>query len=119
MNKIKSTICALIICMSVPIVASATLINSGALNYVGGQNSSIVYSEIWDNMTSYRGTVEDKVNYGVIAKVKVGATTTTSQWRLGYAYKQANRVWNANETSYYDYEQHTAAYTSSSWGQTY
>lgn len=94
-------------------------VNNGALKYNGGQSSTKVYSEIWDNMTSYRGTVEDNVNYGVIATVKVGSNTYTSQWRVGYAYKDADRVWYANETSHYNYEVITTKYSSTTWGKTY
>lgn len=86
--------------------------NNGALRYNGGQTSSIVYSEIWDNKTSFKGTVEDNVNYAVLATVKVGSTKHTSGWRIGWAKKEADRVWYANETSYYDYDVITTKYIS-------
>lgn len=120
LKKIKATIVILILCMSIPIVAFAAVdVNNGALKYNGGQNSQVVYSEIWDNMTSYRGTVEDGVNYGVIATVKVGSNKYTSNWRVGYAYKDASRNWHSNETSHYNYEVIKTKYTSQTWGKTY
>lgn len=42
-------------------------------------------------------------NYMVKATVKVGGDTYTSGFKSNYAYKDAKRVWWANETSYYDY----------------
>ena len=42
-------------------------------------------------------------NYMVKATVKVGGDTYTSGFKSNYAYKDAKRVWLANETSYYDY----------------
>ncbi|MGI8387647.1 hypothetical protein [Robertmurraya sp. P23] len=120
MKKLKVTILALIMALSIPAMALAAVnVNNGALKYNGGQNDTTVYSEIWDNMTSYRGTTEDNVNYGVIASVKVGSNTYTSQWRVGYAYKSASRVWYANESSHYNYEVITTKYSSTTWGKTY
>lgn len=77
--------------------ASAYSIANGDLDYTGGQTSEIVYSQI-----SRRQNVR---NYKVKATVKVGGNTYTSNWQTNYAYKQANRKWYANETSYYDYYQ--------------
>lgn len=120
MKKVKATIIALIMSVFIPTIAFAAVdVNSGALKYNGGQTGSYVYSEIWDNKTSYRGTLEDGVNYGVIATVKVGSTKHTSGWRIGYAYKQADRKWYTDETSHYNYEQITTKYTSSNWGKAY
>ena len=120
MRKLKVSILVLIMALSIPAIAFAAVdVNSGALKYNGGQSSSKVYSEIWDNMTSFRGTTEDRVNYGVIASVKVGSNTYTSKWRIGYATKSASRVWYANESSHYNYEVIRTKYKTSNWGATY
>lgn len=117
MKKARVTIYAIILSILIPAIAQASvLVNNGALRYNGGQTSNIVYSEIWDNKTSFKGTVEDNVNYAVLATVKVGSTKHTSGWRIGWAKKEADRVWYANETSYYDYDVITTKYTSSNWG---
>lgn len=68
----------------------------GDLYYNGGQTDTIVYSEIGRKAGISR-------NYMVKATVKVGGDTYTSGFKSNYAYKDAKRVWWANETSYYDY----------------
>lgn len=120
MKKIKVVIFLLVMSMCIPTMVFASRdVAGGALKYNGGQSSSQVYSEIWDAKTSFRGTVEDGTNYGVIATVKVGSNKYTSQWRVGYAYISASRKWYTNETSHYNYEVITTNYTSRNWGQTY
>lgn len=39
----------------------------------------------------------------VLSAVKTGGDTYTSGFKSNYAYKDARRVWWADETSYYDY----------------
>lgn len=39
----------------------------------------------------------------VKSAVKTGGDTHTSGFKSNYAYKDARRVWWADETSYYDY----------------
>lgn len=68
----------------------------GDLYYNGGQTDTIVYSEIGRKAGISR-------NYMVKATVKVGGDTYTSGFKSNYAYKDAKRVWWANETFYYDY----------------
>ena len=94
--------------------AAAGQVNDGKLYFNGGQNSSKVYSEIYDAKTSELGTPEDYNYFNVIAYVKVGGTEYNSHWKQGYAYKSASRKWYANETSYYDYTQRAGGYTT--WG---
>lgn len=94
--------------------AAATYVNNSKLYFNGGQNSSNVFSEIYDAKTSYRGKTEDNENFNVIAYVKVGGNEYNSQWRQGYAFKSASRKWYTNEISYYDYETRAEDYTS--WG---
>lgn len=116
MKKIKGMIIAMCIMLIIPLVAGAAGVgvNGGRLYFNGGQTGTKVYSEIYDSLTSERGTVEDDEYYNVIAYVKVGSTEYNSKWRQGYAYKSANRVWYANESSYYNYESRANDY--SSWG---
>ncbi|SDA28222.1 hypothetical protein SAMN02910447_01941 [Ruminococcus sp. YE71] len=95
-KKIAATLGAVMLSTSLLTVsASARSIADGDLDYSGGQTDSYVYSEV-----SRRQNVRD---YMVKATVKVGGNTYTSGWKKNYAYKQADRKWYANETSYYDY----------------
>lgn len=79
-----------------PLTAWAIDVAGGDLYYNGGQTDTIVYSEIGRKAGISR-------NYMVKATVKVGGDTYTSGFKSNYAYKDAKRVWWANETSYYDY----------------
>lgn len=79
-----------------PLTAWAIDVAGGDLYYNGGQTDTIVYSEIGRKAGISR-------NYMVKATVKVGGDTYTSGFKSNYAYKDAKRVWWANETSYNDY----------------
>ena len=79
-----------------PLTAWAIDVAGGDLYYNGGQTDTIVYPEIGRKAGISR-------NYMVKATVKVGGDTYTSGFKSNYAYKDAKRVWWANETSYYDY----------------
>lgn len=98
-KRIATAMGALTLCATslTAIGASAYSIANGDLDYTGGQTDKIVYSQV-----SRRQYVR---NYNVKATVKVGGNTYTSGWCRNYAYKQADRKWYANETSYYDYYQ--------------
>jgi hypothetical protein len=85
---------ATIIC--IPISVYAKLLENGELYYNGGQTDSIVYSEVGE------ASGHDH-EWMVKATVKVGNNTYTTGYQDDYAYKEADRVWYANETSYYDY----------------
>lgn len=88
------TAVVMILCMSLTVFAK--LLENGELYYNGGQTDKIVYSEIGE-------TDVHQHEWKVKATVKVGGNTYTSGYLNDYAYKEANRVWYANETSYYDY----------------
>ena len=77
---------------AVPVVAQAASVAGGDLYFYGWQDDKKVYSEIGNNS-----------KYMVRASVKVGSSTYTSGYKSAYAYKSANRVWYANESSWYDY----------------
>lgn len=87
---------AAVMVVGAPLTAWAIDVAGGDLYYNGGQTDTIVYSEIGRKAGISR-------NYMVKATVKVGGDTYTSGFKSNYAYKDAKRVWWANETSYYDY----------------
>lgn len=87
---------AAVMVVGTPLTAWAIDVAGGDLYYNGGQTDTIVYSEIGRKAGISR-------NYMVKATVKVGGDTYTSGFKSNYAYKDAKRVWWANETSYYDY----------------
>lgn len=98
-KKMRSMVVSLVMALAlvaVPITAFAADIAGGDLYYNGGQTNKIVYSEIGRKEGVER-------NYMVKATVKVGGNTYTSGYKSNYAYQEADRVWYANETSYYDY----------------
>ena len=71
----------------------------GKVYFNGYQTDSKIVSEIYDTNLS------DAYNYKMEAIVYVGNTWYGSGWKNDYAYKSANRVWYANETSRYQYLQ--------------
>jgi hypothetical protein len=73
----------------------------GALMYNGGQNSSVFYSEIYDHKVPSNGN-NDGLYWNVKASVKVGSNTYSSGFKAKQAYKEANRSFWSNETSYWD-----------------
>ena len=87
---------AAVMVVGAPLTTWAIDVAGGDLYYNGGQTDTIVYSEIGRKAGISR-------NYMVKATVKVGGDTYTSGFKSNYAYKDAKRVWWANETSYYDY----------------
>lgn len=87
---------AAVMVVGAPLTAWAIDVAGGDLYYNGGQTDTIVYSEIGRKAGISR-------NYMVKATVKVGGDTYTSGFKSNYAYKDAKRVWWANETPYYDY----------------
>lgn len=87
---------AAVMVVGAPLTAWAIDVAGGDLYYNGGQTDTIVYSEIGRKAGISR-------NYMVKATVKVGGDTYTSGFKSNYAYKDAKRVWWANETFYYDY----------------
>lgn len=94
-NEIVGLVAAVMV-VGAPLTAWAIDVAGGDLYYNGGQTDTIVYSEIGRKAGISR-------NYMVKATVKVGGDTYTSGFKSNYAYKDAKRVWWANETSYYDY----------------
>lgn len=81
-KKLRTKVVGLVAAVMVvgaPLTAWAIDVAGGDLYYNGGQTDTIVYSEIGR---------------------KAGIT---SGFKSNYAYKDAKRVWWANETSYYDY----------------
>lgn len=92
----SSGLVAAVMVVGAPLTAWAIDVAGGDLYYNGGQTDTIVYSEIGRKAGISR-------NYMVKATVKVGGDTYTSGFKSNYAYKDAKRVWWANETSYYDY----------------
>lgn len=94
-NKVVGLVAAVMV-VGAPLTAWAIDVAGGDLYYNGGQTDTIVYSEIGRKAGISR-------NYMVKATVKVGGDTYTSGFKSNYAYKDAKRVWWANETSYYDY----------------
>lgn len=97
-KKLTTTMVALGIFSMGSILAYALDLEGGELVYHGGQTKEIIYSEIQDKITD-----NDKY-WSVYASVKVGGNTYNSGWQNDYAYKEADRVWYANESSYYDYK---------------
>lgn len=95
-NESKEVENAAVMVVGAPLTAWAIDVAGGDLYYNGGQTDTIVYSEIGRKAGISR-------NYMVKATVKVGGDTYTSGFKSNYAYKDAKRVWWANETSYYDY----------------
>lgn len=98
-KKLRTKVVGLVAAVMVvgaPLTAWAIDVAGGDLYYNGGQTDTIVYSEIGRKAGISR-------NYMVKATVKVGGDTYTSGFKSNYAYKDAKRVWWANETSYYDY----------------
>lgn len=78
-KKLRTKVVGLVAAVMVvgaPLTAWAIDVAGGDLYYNGGQTDTIV---------------------------KVGGDTYTSGFKSNYAYKDAKRVWWANETSYYDY----------------
>lgn len=94
-NEVVGLVAAVMV-VGAPLTAWAIDVAGGDLYYNGGQTDTIVYSEIGRKAGISR-------NYMVKATVKVGGDTYTSGFKSNYAYKDAKRVWWANETSYYDY----------------
>lgn len=94
-KKVVGLVAAVMV-VGAPLTAWAIDVAGGDLYYNGGQTDTIVYSEIGRKAGISR-------NYMVKATVKVGGDTYTSGFKSNYAYKDAKRVWWANETSYYDY----------------
>lgn len=97
-KKLRTKVVGLVAAVMVvgaPLTAWAIDVAGGDLYYNGGQTDTIVYSEIGRKAGISR-------NYMVKATVKVGGDTYTSGFKSNYAYKDAKRVWWANETSYYD-----------------
>lgn len=94
-RKVVGLVAAVMV-VGAPLTAWAIDVAGGDLYYNGGQTDTIVYSEIGRKAGISR-------NYMVKATVKVGGDTYTSGFKSNYAYKDAKRVWWANETSYYDY----------------
>lgn len=95
-NESSWGLVAAVMVVGAPLTAWAIDVAGGDLYYNGGQTDTIVYSEIGRKAGISR-------NYMVKATVKVGGDTYTSGFKSNYAYKDAKRVWWANETSYYDY----------------
>lgn len=98
-KKLRTKVVGLVAAVMVvgaPLTAWAIDVAGGDLYYNGGQTDTIVYSEIGRKAGISR-------NYMVKATVKVGGDTYTSGFKSNYAYKDAKRVWWANETSYYNY----------------
>ncbi|MCB6490074.1 MULTISPECIES: hypothetical protein [unclassified Dorea] len=96
-KKLRTKVVGLVAAVMVvgaPLTAWAIDVAGGDLYYNGGQTDTIVYSEIGRKAGISR-------NYMVKATVKVGGDTYTSGFKSNYAYKDAKRVWWANETSYY------------------
>lgn len=94
-KKVVGLVAAVMV-VGAPLTAWAIDVAGGDLYYNGGQTDTIVYSEIGRKAGISR-------NYMVKATVKVGGDTYTSGFKSNYAYKDAKRVWWANETFYYDY----------------
>lgn len=94
-SKVVGLVAAVMV-VGAPLTAWAIDVAGGDLYYNGGQTDTIVYSEIGRKAGISR-------NYMVKATVKVGGDTYTSGFKSNYAYKDAKRVWWANETSYYNY----------------
>lgn len=111
MKKKICTVLTLGILLGSTTLVQAGTINSEKLYFQGGQTSSEVYSEIYDNKCSERCTEEDYEYFNVKASVKVGGSTYTSGFCQGYAYKSHSREWWANESAYYDYQTRTSKYT--------
>lgn len=111
MKKKVCTVLTLSLLLGTVTMVKAGEIADGNLYFQGGQTSSEVYSEIYDNKCSQRGTYEDKIYYNVKASVKVGGDTYTSKFCQGYAYKSHKRSFWHNESAWYDYQQRTSAYT--------
>lgn len=80
------------------VIANALDLEGGELVYHGGQTNKIVYSEIQDKIPN------NNKYWSVYSSVKVGGNTYSSGWKNDYAYKEADRVWYANESSWYDYK---------------
>lgn len=95
-KEVENGLVAAVMVVGAPLTAWAIDVAGGDLYYNGGQTDTIVYSEIGRKAGISR-------NYMVKATVKVGGDTYTSGFKSNYAYKDAKRVWWANETSYYDY----------------
>ena len=93
-KKLRTKVVGLVAAVMVvgaPLTAWAIDVAGGDLYYNGGQTDTIVYSEIGRKAGISR-------NYMVKATVKVGGDTYTSGFKSNYAYKDAKRVWWANET---------------------
>lgn len=96
-RKFAALALAIMVVYATCIVASAKNVENGELIFTGGQTSSVVYSDIRD------AKPKNNKKYKVMAKVKVGGNTYISGWKNDKAYKQAERHWYTNESSYYDY----------------
>ncbi|MFV0498509.1 MAG: hypothetical protein ACK5NF_00515 [Bacilli bacterium] len=92
----------LLFCSTVVLFISTVNIYAGyslevrKLYFSGYQDNTKVYSSINDQ------NIKDKYKYAVKATVYNGNYHGTG-WKNDKAYKSANRVWWANESSYYDY----------------
>lgn len=121
MKKIITSICLVIVCISIPLMAHAfTPIAGNALVYSGGQNDTKIYSIVEDRKNPLsHGMNDDGKNFAVLAIVKVGSNTYTSGWKIASANKYQDRVWYANESSGFDYKTISTEYTYNNWGTTY
>ena len=79
------------------VVQAGTSLEHGRIYFNGYQTNKKIVSKIYDTDKS------DNYNYKMEAIVYVGNKRYSSGWKNDYAYKSANRVWYANETSRYQY----------------
>jgi len=98
-KKVTSIIAAAVLSLALAVPAFALLLENNQLYYDGGQNSSIVWSEIGR-------CVGVTTNWMCKATVTVGGNTYTSGYQSNYARIEANRSFWANETSLYSYYQY-------------
>lgn len=103
-TKVAATTMLAALTLPCTVFAAAGPVNNNKLYFNGGQDSKVVYSEIYDALTEYRGTIDDAEYFNVIAYVKVGQDEHSSGWKQGYAYVKADRSFWHNETAYYDYQ---------------
>lgn len=99
MKKIMSicSVTVLSLVMFGSVVYAGTNLENGRIYFNGYQTDKKIVSEIYDT------DLTDNYNYKMEAIVYVGNTRYGSGWKNDYAYKSANRVWYANETSRYQY----------------
>ncbi len=99
MKKIMSVgiISILSLVMFNAVIYAGVSLEGGKVYFNGYQTDKKIVSEIYDTNTG------DNYRYKMEAIVYVGNTRYGSGWRNDYAYRSANRVWYANETSRYQY----------------